>query len=315
MVLTDNDMLIIYCCVGGGVGLALILLIVFLCRRRRQQRLHESQRHRSQRAGGGGGARADSNERRDPMTYRSLNHDDDDDGGPTDDHWRKKSKITHDSSNTGGGGDLADYLQNLVDGMERGRAQTLHQNSSPQQSRQGKEAGNGLKHQQQRRSTVAAATAYSGADQSLLTLVGPSSSTGGTMSPLNREQTYDERQVSAQRWASAVRIGPAVYDGDGNELSGEKVAAIERWREHVARETASTYATTQGTASDNNGPSSTASLVSRSDELSPSSFVMPNTLVGREQDSGLYNDGEDEDDDDDFGNNDNDGGRSAQSSV
>jgi hypothetical protein len=247
------------------------------------------------------------------MTYRSLNHDDDN-GGPTDDHWRKKSKITHDSSNTGGGGDLADYLQNLVDGMERGRAQTLHQNSSPQQSRQGKDAGNGLK-QQQRRSTVAAAAAYSGADQSLLTLVGPSSSTGGTMSPLNREQAYDERQVSAHRWASAVRIGPAVYDGDGNELPGEKIAGIERWREHVARETALTYTATQGnTASENNGPSSTASLVSRSDELSPSSFVMPNTLVGREQDNGLYNDGEDEDDDD-FGNNDNDGGRSARSSV
>lgn len=306
MVLTDNDLLIIYCCVGGGVGLALVLLIVFLCRRRRLQAAHE-QRHGS---GGGrqnrGASRA--NNHQDPLTYRSLNHDDDNvDGTSPSDEWRRKSRITQDSSNNGGG-DLADYLQNLVDGMERGRAQTM-QNTDKQGALQRQNSNTKQQPQQQRRATVAHAEAYTGADQSLLTLVGPSSNA------LGRNQLYDttggeldERQPSSalqpQRWVSTVvRIGPSV-DGDGNELSGEKIAGIERWREHVAREMTTTTASDGG---DRNGPSSSASFVTSrgGDEVSPSSFVTPASLLVRDHGS------VDEENVDDF----NDEGHRSEGSV
>lgn len=160
--------------------------------------------------------------------------------------------MTHDSSNGAGGGDLADYLQNLVDGMEKGRAAqatapaALHGRNSNAISKQ------------QRRSN--ALEPYQGADQSLLTL-GPTSSghvglSSSNMTPFG-EGGGDERN---QRWISTVvRIGPV--DGDGNELTGEKITGIEKWREQVARETASI----------------------NEDERTPSSFMSPGALLASEE--------------------------------
>jgi hypothetical protein len=245
MVLTDNDMLIIYCCLGSGVGLVLILLVSLCCRRRRAA-------HRREISGPPTtiGRRSTS-----AAAYRSLNNDNDD-GSPDDDHddvWRKRSKITRESSN--GGGDLADYLQNLVDGMEKGRAAQL---TSP--------PDNTAVNKQQRASKQTHPTEdsyYRGGDTSLLTL-GPTSSSGyNVMRSPSRVDGDDQRQ--GHRWASTVvRIG--AVDGDGNELSGEKISGIERWRESVARETTSV------------GDSSVVAV----DEPSPSSFASPASLRSAE---------------------------------
>lgn len=217
--MTETD-LIIYCCLGGGVGLIIVLVSILYCRRLRAQKLLNSSGSR---------------------TGHLLEHHEEEE----DERRRKRSNITQESAGatTTGGGDLADYLQNLVDGMERGRAErglTMPPGHQPPllASRSGSTQANPALGLMRRSGSTAVNGRYVGGeayggDSSLLTIV-PSS-----RSNIGREGSPSLQQApSAGRPGATAAFRPLDFEGNQVEgLSEEKAKCIERWRETVDRET------------------------------------------------------------------------------
>lgn len=229
--MNDNNGLIVYCAVGGALLLVGILTTVLWVRHRRKNGApiccccaQEEITFGEDRAIG-------------RTRYEAL--------GGDESRGRKPSNVTNDSHMTNQtqssatGGDLADYLQNLVDGMEKGRQmQAQHHNpilTVPKKaSRQavtshaaiGQPLYNG-------RNTAA--------ESSLFTIPSNTSHVArGVPSHTATLLTHSRGEIPD---GLALSLGPSIAFqqqqlGDNEEISAEKISGIERWRDDVLRASA-----------------------------------------------------------------------------